>query len=103
LWRADYRRYGRDFAIVVAADYTPTAAAFRRIVISLLGLWGAALLLLSLLQYGWMRRALRPLEQARHQLVQLQAGQRARLDGPAPRELQPLIDEINRLLDHTSQ
>ncbi len=103
LLRADFRRYGRDIVVVVARDYTPTAAEFRRILYALLVLWAAALLLLLLLQRWWVGRALRPLERARRQLVQLQAGARPRLDEAAPIELQPLVREVNRLLDHTQQ
>jgi signal transduction histidine kinase len=101
LLRADYRRYGRDFVVVVASDHAPAVAEFRRIIQWLLALWGAALALLLLLQRWWVARALRPLEQARRQIEQLQGGELPRLDEDAPVELLPLVREINRLLDHT--
>lgn len=101
--RKDYRRFSRDFAIVVASDYSPIAVGFRHIEHWLLALWAGALLLSLLLQRWWVARALRPLERARVQLAQLQAGERPRLDADAPIELQPLVGEVNRLLDHTQQ
>ncbi len=103
LLRADFRRYGRDVTVVVASDYTPIAAEFRRILHWLLALWTLLLLLSLLLQRWWIGRALRPLERARRQLAQLQAGERPRLDDDAPIELRPLVREVNRLLDHTQQ
>jgi signal transduction histidine kinase len=44
---------------------------------------------------------LRPLEQVRQQIAQLQQGQRNELDGSVPRELEPLVAQINHLLTHT--
>ena len=101
--RTDYRRYGTDVVVVVAADVAPLLAEFRRIGLWLLALGIAAVLLLVWLQRVWMRHALAPLAQAEHQLRQLQRGGRERLDAQAVRELQPLIDEINRLLQFTRQ
>lgn len=48
-----------------------------------------------------MRRALRPLDCVRHQVKQLQQGQRTELDSQVPDELAPLVQQINRLLLHT--
>ena len=60
-----------------------------------------ALLLTLLLQWRLVRRALQPLEQARVQIEQLQLGQRSQLEQDAPVELQPLVQQVNRLLLHT--
>jgi signal transduction histidine kinase len=44
---------------------------------------------------------LRPLELVRQQIAQLQQGQRSALDSSVPRELEPLVAQINHLLAHT--
>jgi signal transduction histidine kinase len=59
------------------------------------------LLLILLLQRLTVSRALHPLEQVRQQIAQLQQGQRSALDSGVPRELEPLVAQINHLLAHT--
>lgn len=99
--RSDYKRFGQSISISVAQDYTPVRESFRlmRQIGLVLGL--AALLLVLILQRVTVRRALRPLETAREQIAQLQQGQRSQLDTQVPRELEPLVAQINHLLAHT--
>src|SRR3546814_12615187 len=66
-----------------------------------LGLGLAGLLLILLLQRITVHRALRPLDKAREQNAQLQRGQRSQLDEQVPRELEPLVEQINHLLAPT--
>jgi len=99
--RADYRRFGQPVSITVARDYTPVEASFRRVQQIGLGLGLAALILILILQRLTVRRALRPLENAREQIAQLQQGQRSQLDDQVPVELEPLVAQINHLLAHT--
>jgi len=99
--RADYRRFGKNILIVVAQDYTPMLDSFRRVQMIGGGIGLGALLLLVLLQRYLVARALQPLEQVREQIAQLQRGQRAQLDAQVPQELQPLVQQINHLLQHT--
>ena len=99
--RTDYRRLGLPISISVAEDYTPVRESFRRMQQIGLGLGLAGLLLILLLQRITVRRALRPLEQAREQIAQLQQGQRSQLDDRVPVELEPLVAQINHLLAHT--
>jgi len=102
--RADYRRHGSAVSVVVAADIAPLLAEFGRIGLLLLALGLVVVALLTWVQRWWMRRAaLAPLQQAERQLRELQRGERQLLDTDAPRELEPLIAEINRLLAHTRQ
>lgn len=101
MYRADYRRYGQQLSIQVAEDYSPVLASFRRVQYVGLGVGGGALLLILLLQRLTVRRSLRPLEQVRQQLKQLQQGQRSELDSQVPLELEPLVTQINQLLAHT--
>ncbi|MCE3252160.1 MAG: ATP-binding protein [Cellvibrio sp.] len=99
--RADYRRFGKNILIVVAQDYTPMLDSFRRVQLIGGGIGLGALMLLVLLQRYLVARALQPLEQVREQIAQLQQGQRANLDAQVPQELQPLVQQINHLLNHT--
>ena len=99
--RTDYRRLGLPISISVAEDYTPIRESFRRVQQLGLGLGLTGLLLILLLQRITVRRALRPLEQAREQIAQLQQGQRSQLDNQVPLELEPLVAQINHLLAHT--
>ncbi|BAN49335.1 sensor histidine kinase [Metapseudomonas resinovorans] len=100
-WRGDYRRFGRQVRIAVAQDYTPVLESIRRVQWTGLALGVAGLLLLLVLQRFSVRRALRPLEQVRQQIAQLQQGQRSELDSRVPEELEPLVAQINHLLSHT--
>jgi signal transduction histidine kinase len=100
-WRGDYKRFGRQVRIVVAQDYTPILESFRRVQWTGFALGAAALLLILALQRITVRRALRPLENVRQQIAQLQQGQRSELDNQVPEELEPLVAQINHLLSHT--
>ncbi|NNL96201.1 MAG: two-component sensor histidine kinase [Xanthomonadales bacterium] len=69
--------------------------SFRR------GLWkslGAAGLLLALAQLMFFALSLRPLQRVAQDVAQIESGQRDRLDGPYPRELEPLTRNLDRLL-----
>lgn len=101
VYRGNYRRFGQDVAIVVARDYTPVLHSFQQLRWIGLGAGGIALMVILLLQRLIVRRALRPLERVRHQVKQLQQGQRTELDKQVPDELAPLVQQINRLLLHT--
>lgn len=101
LLRADYHRLGRDAVLVVGRDYRPMLESLRRIQLWVLGGGALALLLILWVQRQLVTRALAPLETARLQLAQLQQGQRSSLDTRVPDELQPLVEQINRLLIHT--
>ena len=103
VYRAYYRRFGQPLSITVAKDYSPVLASFRRLQYLGLALGLGALVLIFLLQRLTIRRALRPLEQARQQLLQLQQGQRGQLDTQVPQELEPLVGQINHLLTHTAE
>ncbi|WP_298188918.1 sensor histidine kinase [uncultured Pseudomonas sp.] len=101
VYRADYQRYGQAIVIHVARDYTPMLYSFRQVQRVVLGLGVVALVLILLLQRLIVGRALRPLEQTRQQIMQLQQGQRTQLDQHVPQELEPLVAQINHLLRHT--
>jgi signal transduction histidine kinase len=66
-----------------------------------LGMGLVALLLVLVLQRITVTRSLRPLERARQQIAQLQQGPALAAGCQVPSELQPLVDQINHLLNHT--
>lgn len=101
IYQGQYRRYKTDIKVTVARDYSPVLLSFRQAQIIGGGLGLLALLLTLLLQWRLVRRALQPLEQARVQIEQLQLGQRSQLEQDMPAELQPLVQQVNRLLVHT--
>ncbi len=85
VFRGHYKRMGQKLRIVVAQDYTPILESFARVQWMGLGAGALALLLVLLLQRLTVRRSLRPLEEVRLQIAQLQQGQRSQLDNQAPR------------------
>lgn len=101
VFRGDYRRFGQRLSISVAQDYTPVLSSLARIRWLGLGLGAGSLLLVLLLQWLTVRRALAPLERVRRQIAELQAGRLSALDSQVPRELEPLVGQINHLLKHT--
>ena len=103
IYQGQYRRYKTDIKVTVAHDYSPVLISFQQAQIIGGGLGLLALLLTLLLQWRLVRRALQPLEQTRVQIEQLQLGQRSQLEQDAPVELQPLVQQVNRLLVHTEE
>lgn len=63
------------------------------IALSIFGLGGLGMNALTIL-FG-----LRPLDQVRRSLEKIRAGESERLDGAFPREIQPLANEVNALID----
>lgn len=94
-----YIKEDRDLLLAVAEDLTPIHDNVRRLqlIYALLGL----AVLIGLLAY--QRRALRlgfaPVSRTCQELERLQQGELARLDEGVPRELYPLVQQINRLLE----
>lgn len=101
VYYADYQRFGKTFGISVAQDYTPMLEGLKRLQWIGAGLGLATLLLILLLQRLLVVRALKPLDEVRQQISQLQQGTRTALDTRAALELLPLIQQINYLLQQT--
>jgi len=95
---ASYRKAGSDIRIAVAEDLSPIRAEVRRFQLryALFGL--VALVLLLLLQRTILRRGLMPLTTTRQELSELERGERMQLSDNMPREVQPLVVQINQLL-----
>ncbi|TIS55849.1 MAG: HAMP domain-containing histidine kinase [Mesorhizobium sp.] len=90
---------GRSFRAIVAEDHRTVEASVSEYVRDLAP---SLLLLAAVLMAAFFIQitvGLAPLETLRHAVRNVIAQQAARLDAAAPREVQPLADEINRLLD----
>jgi signal transduction histidine kinase len=94
---AGYLKHDRLFTVTVAEDITWLLQEKQQFqwLFSLISIVGVALLLV--LQAGLVRQALSPLNNARQQLELLGQGKITALDSGAPKEIQPLLIELNRL------
>lgn len=93
----------RRFDVLVAGDaggLRNQVAAFRNSVILTLAVFGIGLILATLFQIRW---GLRPLDQVRRGLANLRSGQKARFEGDFPAEIDPLIKELNALLESNQE
>ncbi len=74
--------------------------AVRAVLIPSLALLGLGLIILAALQtfYG-----LWPLRHIRRAIAAMRGGQNRRVDAPLPREVQPMVDELNALLAHNEK
>nr|WP_231848785.1 HAMP domain-containing sensor histidine kinase [Sphingobium sp. SYK-6] len=61
---------------------------------------GVGLILLAALQVFF---GLRPLRRIRREIARMRAGEKSRVTEPLPREVQPLVEELNALLAHNEQ
>jgi signal transduction histidine kinase len=50
-----------------------------------------------------VRRGMAPVNELRQRLLELRQGRARRLDGDYPSEVQPLVDDLNALLDHREE
>lgn len=82
-----------------AAETQAEIAAFRQLLWLSLGLAAVGL---PLVLWGQVRWGLRPLRHLAQALADLRNGRRDRLPPGDVRELEPLVGEINSLLDHTA-
>lgn len=92
-----YLKQKRKFTVTVAEDITWLLREKQQFQWGFSLISAAAVILLLLLQAGIVRQALKPLNKARQQLELLGQGKIDALDAEAPREIQPLLSELNRL------
>jgi len=97
-WQLDETRI-EPFTVTVLVDpaeIVQQTSAFR------LGLWrslGTAGAILALAQLVFLVVVFRPLGRVASDVARVESGQAERLDGSYPRELEPLVRNVNRLLD----
>ncbi|WP_208852334.1 sensor histidine kinase [Roseomonas genomospecies 6] len=75
-------------------------ADFNRVLWLSLGALALALIAAAVVQVSV---GLRPLVRLRAELAAVRAGRKKRFGGDAPREVQPLLDDLNALLDHSEE
>jgi signal transduction histidine kinase len=85
--------------LAVGEDLTQIREQLRGFRLVFLGICAALAIAALLLQDREIRNALRPLEQIRERVLQIPRGREKSIAIAAPSEIQPLVDEINRLLD----
>ncbi|MEZ5872422.1 MAG: ATP-binding protein [Nitratireductor sp.] len=78
------------------AELAEEIASFRRTLVALLGLFGLGFVAAT---YWIVRIGLKPITAATTLLADIREGRAERLDGNFPREIQPLIDETNALIE----
>jgi signal transduction histidine kinase len=94
---------GRGFDILVAGDAGEVAAeiaAFGTSVVLTLAALGAGLILAIFFLIRW---GLQPLERVRRALADLGSGKEARVAGKFPAEIEPLVKELNALLQSNQE
>lgn len=89
--------------VVVAEDLRELDAAlraFNRTLALSLAVLAAALIVAAVVQVAL---GLRPLDWLRDELAEIRGGRKRRFQRPMPSEVQPLIDDLNALLDHADE
>ncbi|MCW5695249.1 MAG: histidine kinase [Bauldia sp.] len=94
---------GREVEVLVTGNATELQAeigTFRTSVILTLAVFGLGLVVSTFIQIRW---GLRPLDRVRRGLADLRSGKRSRFEGKLPAEIEPLVRELNALLDSNQQ
>lgn len=94
-----FSQEGRDFSVSTAEDLTEIGAEILEVRMSYLALTVVVLLGAIALQGADVRRAVRPIKAIRDELKLVARGDHTRLETEVPPEIEPLVDEINRLLE----
>ena len=90
---------GKPLVVITVAMDRKQLAASREMVLRLLPLSiGALGVLLTIAMAAFVRRALSPFRALRADLQAVREGREARLRGGYPSEVQPLVDDLNRLV-----
>ena len=93
-----FRLRGHAVKIGIAEDFTPLGQGLRRLTIGFMLLALLVLGMLILIQRLMVRRSLKPLEDTRRDILRLAQGEVRHLQTDVPTEVQPLVEEINRLI-----
>lgn len=98
-----YEKQNNSLTISIAEDLNPINENIDQFKYWFSAMAIGMLLLLVFIQALILRKSLRPLSKMHGELKLLQQGKLSRLSAEAPDELQPLINEVNRLLDIMKQ
>jgi signal transduction histidine kinase len=103
LWSGSFRKQGRLVRLSVAEDLSAIQSGARRLWWQLLG-WSAVLVVVVVLvQRIIVSRTLRPVSDVVEDIARLERGEVSALREQVPREVLPLVQEINRLLQRQQQ
>ncbi len=102
-YRTEVKRHNQLISVWVAEDIHPLAHDTRLFNLSVMSFLLIAFTLLWWLQGHSIRRSFRFFEQLRQRVRALHQGGEENASFASPREIQPLSDEINRLLDQLGQ
>lgn len=103
LWERGYSKQGKLVAMAVAEDLYDLQAGLRRLWWQLLGGSLLMALLVLLIQRFIVDRSLRPMADAVDDVARLEQGEAHALREAVPREVLPLVQAINRLLQRQQQ
>jgi len=92
-----YTKMGYSIRILVAEDFSPIENDIKDLQVNLGIIAIILLLLLILLQMGLLKISLRPLKKASNELLLLERGEIKQLNVEVPKEINPMVSEINRL------
>lgn len=99
VWQGTFTHAPHTFRITTALDYTPITRRLSWIRLSLWGLGGLMALVLVMVQRLVIRSSLQPFTQLREELMRLNAGHQMQLTTPVPREVAPVVNELNHQLE----
>lgn len=98
LWEGGYRKAGQSITIMVAEDLSLLQQRLLENAVLLLVLTVIFLFLILFIQRRIVRDSFAPLRQLGCEIEQLERGDIDQLTEAVPREVQPLVVEVNRLL-----
>jgi signal transduction histidine kinase len=100
IYSRGYRVRGEPVTIAVAEDVSAMESTVARLERRLLLVMLLGIGLVLLIQYLIVQRALRPVDAAVQACRKLEAGGAAPMQVRAPREIEPLVEAVNRLIRH---
>jgi signal transduction histidine kinase len=103
VWSGGFQKQGQQFTIAVAEDLSALKASMVRFNWYFAGLSFVVLLVLLAVQQYIVRRSFVPLQQIQQEIKNLQQGAVGELAENVPSEVQPLVREVNHLLQLLSE
>ena len=99
VWSRHYQKQGQAITLTVAEDLTPLQNQLGLFQWVFAGLAFVVLLVLLSMQKRIINNSFRSLDQLRSEIKQLEQGEIVTLSEQVPSEVQPLVQEFNRLLE----
>ncbi|HID82742.1 MAG TPA: GHKL domain-containing protein [Chromatiales bacterium] len=99
MWVSETRKNGQAFTLAVAEDIEDIDEDISELRKAYFIGTSVTVLLLIFLQRFVIRRTLKPIEKTRKELLAIEAGEASKINQEVPSEIQPLVSQINRLLE----